>query len=310
MSYGEMNGKANQLARHLQAMGVGPEVPVGLLLERSVDMIVAIMGILKAGGAYVPLDPGYPKQRLTFMLGDARASVLITQGQLLKEFPEYQGRAVCMDTDKDAISQQSAENTTSGVTIGNLAYVIYTSGSTGKPKGVAIGHQQILNYLNSIQQKLDLPAGSSFATVSTFAADLGNTVVFPALLTGGCLHVISQERASDPELLADYFTRNRIDCLKIVPSHLAALLVSAHQPQMMPRRRLILGGESSHWELIEKIETLAPGCRIMNHYGPTETTVGVLTYEVEEGRRRSSSDVIPLGRPTPNTQFYCLASLL
>jgi non-ribosomal peptide synthetase component F len=139
----------------------------------------------------------------------------------------------------------------------NLVYVIYTSGSTGKPKGVAVEHRQLLNYLHGILERLDLPEGSSFATVSTFAADLGNTVIFPALCTGGCLHVISQERATSPEALVDYCESHPIDCLKIVPSHLNALLTASHPEKILPRKYLILGGEALSWQLVEKIQQYA-----------------------------------------------------
>ncbi|HEY9813069.1 MAG TPA: amino acid adenylation domain-containing protein, partial [Candidatus Sericytochromatia bacterium] len=192
------------------------------------------------------------------------------------------------------------------VTSENLAYVIYTSGSTGKPKGVAIEHQQLLNYLDGILERLNLPAGASFATVSTIAADLGNTAIFPALCTGGCLHIVAKERASDPEALATYFNHHPIDCLKIVPSHLEALLTSSQFNSILPRQKLILGGEAAPWKLIEKIQQLAPECTIINHYGPTEATVGVLTYTLGKDSDHRQSATVPLGRPIANTQIYLL----
>jgi amino acid adenylation domain-containing protein/thioester reductase-like protein len=190
--------------------------------------------------------------------------------------------------------------------IDNLAYVLYTSGSTGQPKGVAIEHRQILNYLHAILEKLELPTGANFATVSTFTADLGNTVIFPALYTGGCLHIVSQERTSDPEALAEYFQRHPIDCLKIVPSHLATLLASSASPSLLPRQCLVLGGEAASWDLIEKIQQYAPSCRILNHYGPTETTVGVLTYPVKSKQASYNATTVPIGRAIANTQVYIL----
>jgi amino acid adenylation domain-containing protein/non-ribosomal peptide synthase protein (TIGR01720 family)/FkbM family methyltransferase len=193
---------------------------------------------------------------------------------------------------------------------GELAYVIYTSGSTGQPKGVGIEHRQITNYLNAILERLNLPANASFALVSTLAADLGNTVIFPALCTGGVLHVISKERASDAGALADYFREHPIDCLKIVPSHLAALMTHPQGELVLPRKCLVLGGEASSWELIERIQRLAPNCRVLNHYGPTETTVGVLTYEVGREPVEHDSKTVPLGFPIANTQVYLLDSFL
>lgn len=306
LTYAELNARANQLARYLKQLGVGPEVLVGLCLERSLDMIVGLLGTLKAGGAYVPLDPTYPPVRLAYVLRNAQVPVLLTQQQLVNRVPADPGQVVCLDTNWDSIAQMCSENPNSGATLNNLAYVIYTSGSTGQPKGVAVEHQQLCNYLNGIREKLHLPTGASFATVSTLAADLGNTAIFPALCTGGCLHIISQERASDPESLADYCRRYPIDCLKIVPSHLAALLASSHPEQILPRQRLILGGEASSWDLIAKLQALAPNRQILNHYGPTEATIGALTYPIRDRYVDDCAGIVPLGRPIANTQVYVL----
>ncbi|GAB4190120.1 MAG: hypothetical protein Fur006_31930 [Coleofasciculaceae cyanobacterium] len=303
LTYAQLNTRANQLARYLQALGVGCETVVALCVERSLDMLVGLLGILKAGGAYLPLDPILPDERLAFMVRDARASVIVTQQQLAECFSTQAAPIVYLDTNWEVIAQQSDENLLNEVTPENLVYVIYTSGSTGKPKGVAIEHRQLLNYLHGILERLDLPVGSSFATVSTIAADLGNTAIFPTLCTGGCLHVISQERATNPEALAEYCDRHAIDCLKIVPSHLEALLSASHPEKIMPRKRLILGGEALSWQLVEKLQQYAPDCQILNHYGPTEATVGVLTYPIES---REHSETVPLGRAIANTQIYIL----
>jgi len=305
LTYRELNAKANQLAHYLQKLGVKPEVLVGICVERSLEMAVGLLGILKAGGAYVPLDPAFPKQRLAAMVEDSQVSVLVTSSHLVDGLLTRQTDAVCLDTDWETIARESQENPVSFVRAQHLVYVIYTSGSIGTPKGVAIEHRQLLNYLHSIQQILDVP-NASFATVSTFAADLGNTAIFPALCGGGCLHIISQDRATDPKALAEYFRQHAIDCLKIVPSHLKALL--AQTASILPRKRLILGGEALSWELVEKVWKYAPDCLIFNHYGPTETTVGVLTYQVKRGQVRRNSQTVPLGRPISNTEIYILDS--
>jgi len=313
LTYAELNTRANQLAHHLQQLGVGPEVLVGIYVERSLDLIVGLLGILKAGGAYLPLDPGLPKGSIAFRLQDAQVSVLLTQQQLVKKLPEYRTQLVCLDSQWEVIAHQSKDNPSSEVKTVNLAYVLFTSGSTGKPKGVAVEHQQLLNYINAITEKLDLSLCNSFATVSTFAADLGNTTIFPSLCSGGCLHVISSERASNPETLADYFHHHPIDCLKIVPSHLGALLTSSHPEQILPQQRLILGGEASSWKLIEQIKNYNPNCLIFNHYGPTEATVGVLTYPINAKTpqiRSLPGETVPIGRPIANTQIYLLDSYL
>jgi amino acid adenylation domain-containing protein/thioester reductase-like protein len=306
LTYRELNARANKIAHHLQNLGVQPEVLVGICLERSLEKVIGLLGILKAGGAYLPLDPAMPTERLALMLQDAQVSVLVTTQDLVNKFSDEARQIVCLNTDGDTIAQESDRNLPAKASVQNLAYVIYTSGSTGTPKGVAVEHQQLLNYLNGIINRLDLPAGASYAIISTFAADLGHTVVFPALCTGGCLHIISQERATDPEALANYFQKHPIDCLKIVPSHLSALLTASNPAHILPRKRLILGGEALTWNLIETIQKLASDCQIFNHYGPTEATVGVLTYQVAGHKADRNSETVPLGRPIPNTQIYIL----
>lgn len=306
INYRELNDRANQLAHHLQNLGVEPEVVVGICLDRSLETIVGMIGVLKVGGAYLPIDPTTPIERKALMLEDAQVKVLLVQQRLIESLPKTQANIVCIDTDIPTVSASYTARASSD----NLAYIIYTSGSTGIPKGVAIEHRQLLNYLYAIQERLNLPSGASFATVSTFAADLGNTAIFPALCTGGCLHIVSQERATDAEALAEYFHRHSIDCLKIVPSHLATLLTASQAESILPRKRLILGGEAASWELIEKVRQIAPNCLIFNHYGPTEATVGVLTYQVYGEELRGISETVPLGRPIANTQIYILDSHL
>ncbi|HBB30690.1 MAG TPA: non-ribosomal peptide synthetase [Cyanobacteria bacterium UBA8803] len=326
LTYAELNARANKLAHYLQRLGVGSEVIVGLCVERSssgatsltLDLIVGLLGILKAGGAYLPLDPALPQEGLAFRLQDAGVSLVVSHSSLLsdKEFlSEGQRTVICLDTDWETIEGECdwarrSRNPSSKVKPENLVYVIYTSGSTGKPKGVAVEHQQLLNYTNAILERLDLFTCTSFATVSTFAADLGNTVIFPSLCSGGCLHIVSSERASNPEALADYFEHHPIDCLKIVPSHLAALLNSSRPESILPRQRLILGGEACHWTLIQQVRQLGAKCQIFNHYGPTETTVGVLTYAIEQERSEYGGETVPIGRAIANTQIYLLDSYL
>jgi amino acid adenylation domain-containing protein/non-ribosomal peptide synthase protein (TIGR01720 family) len=310
LTYQELNAKANNLANHLASLGVKPETVVALCVERSLDMIVGIFGILKAGAAYLPLEPSLPEAALAFRLQDAQVSVLLTQKCLVEKI-NFQARVVFIDAE---IGDSPPDNILQPATRENLAYVIYTSGSTGKPKGVAVEHRHIVNYVNGILEKLDLPEAASFATISTFAADLGNTAIFSALCTGGCLDIIAEECATDPVAFAEYCDglrrgvgdRNTIDSLKIVPSHLSALLSGSHAEKLLPRQRLILGGEPASWDLIKQVRELAPECKIFNHYGPTETTVGVLTYPVEEICTDTLSNIVPLGRPLANTQIYLL----
>jgi amino acid adenylation domain-containing protein len=310
LTYAALNARANQLAHHLQRLGVGPEVRVAMCLERSLEAVVGLLGILKAGGAYVPLDPGQPPERLAFLVADAQAPVVLTQQRFAGGFAAARARLVCLESDWGVIARESEKNTLRQATGAHLAYVMYTSGSTGTPKGVAVEHRQLCNYVRAIVARLELPAGATFAVLSTLAADLGHTTVFPSLCQGGCLHLVSQADAFDPEALAAYFRRQPVDCLKIVPSHLAALLAGSLPAHILPRQRLILGGEASGWEMVEALQALAPACRIFNHYGPTEATVGALTYPVAPGHSRHRTGQLPLGSPLANTQVYILDARL
>lgn len=305
LTYTDLNKRANQLAHRLRKLGVGPESLVVLLLDRSPEMIVAMLGVLKAGGAYVPLDTGQPRERLSLMLQSARPAAVVTHSNFVDVVRGWP--TLLLDT--ESLDDESAENPAGNTMASNLMYVIYTSGSSGVPKGVAVEHRQLINYLHGVQEKLSLPRGASYATVSTFAADLGNTAIFPALASGGTLHIMSQERISDPEAVATYFDEHQIDCLKIVPGHLAALLSCSHPAQVLPRRLLVVGGEASPREGATQVQELKPDLRILNHYGPTETTVGVLTWELTQDGQWTNT--LPLGRPLRNTRAYVLdANLL
>jgi amino acid adenylation domain-containing protein len=289
LTYRQLERRANALAARLVALGVKADAPVGLYVERSLDMVLGMLAILKAGGAYVPVDPAFPAERVAYMLSDSGACVVLVNAKL--------NAAAAHVVNLDGFDED-ADRPAVAVKPEHLAYVIYTSGSTGKPKGVCIEHRNIVNYVHGVIERLRLEPGMSYATVSTIAADLGNTVLFPALVTGGCLHIISQERAENGGLLADYFGRQPIDVLKIVPSHFTAL----DPARVMPRKRLILGGEASRLDWIERLRRLAPQCEIYNHYGPTETTVGVLTYRAGDALPATQTGTLPLGRPLPGIE--------
>jgi amino acid adenylation domain-containing protein len=310
LTYQQLNQRANQLAHYLRKQAIVTEDLVAIYLEPSLESIVSLLGILKAGSAYVPLDPNLPSERLGWMLDDTKTKVILTQQQLVSNLPESTAKIICLDSQGKIIQQESEINLDPIAGAENLAYVIYTSGSTGKPKGVAIEHRQIINYLHSITKKLNFYSPASFAMVSTLAADLGNTMLFPALCTGGCLHLISYQCATDGEALGKYFQLHQIDYLKITPSHLTALLASFQPEFVLPRRALILGGEALNWSLIAKIRSFNADCSIFNHYGPTETTVGVLTYEIKEPSRDPIAQTIPLGYPLANTQVCILDKYL
>jgi amino acid adenylation domain-containing protein/non-ribosomal peptide synthase protein (TIGR01720 family) len=305
LTYEELNRRANQLAHYLQQAGVGPEVAVGLCAERSVEMMIGLLGILKAGGAYLPLDAAQPAQRLATMLAQTASPLVVTQASLAHRFTGAQ-QVVCLDADAQLLSAQRGDDPASGLCGGNLVYIIFTSGSTGAPKGVAVEHRQLLNYVQAICERVKFPAASGFATVSTIAADLGNTMIFPALCNGGTLHVVAQHRVTDAAAIAEYFTRHQLDCLKIVPSHLEALQAHDRPAAVLPRRRLVLGGESSDSGWVREVLRQSPECEVFNHYGPTETTVGVLTYHVDGAGAGLSRDTLPLGKPLANVEAYIL----
>jgi amino acid adenylation domain-containing protein len=245
----------------------------------------------------------------------AGAAAVITESKLASQLPALVGQecpthTIVFDRDQQAWAKESKANPAANTSPDNLVYVIYTSGSTGVPKGVAVRHRNLVNYADFIVKRLDLsehPDGLQFATVSTLGADLGNTCIYPSLISGGTLHIIAYETSTDARALAEYVKKYPIDVLKIVPSHLQALVQSEDAGKLLPRRYLIFGGETLTPKLLEKIEALKPSCEILNHYGPTETTVGSLTLKLKEyDWRKAGLMSIPIGRPIQNTQVYVL----
>ncbi len=310
-SFAELDARANRLARRLRGLGVGPETVVALCCERSCGMVAALLGVLKAGGAYLPLDPGFPAERLAFQLVDSGARVLVADAASAEQFPSIDLPRVTIDGEWTSLAAESPEPLEELAEPCHLAYVVYTSGSTGRPKGVMVEHGNLASYLDGVTARMALPEQASYATVSTLAADLGNTVIFAALATGGLLHVLAGDRLGDPLLLAEYFAAHPVDALKIVPSHLAALMSAEAPERVLPRRLLVTGGEPLPWPLAERVRELAPGCRLLNHYGPTETTVGVLAYPVPEADaspRRSPA--VPLGFPLGATRAIVVDATL
>ena len=313
VSYRTLNQRANQLAHYLLELGVQPETLVGICIERSIDMIVGMLAVLKAGGAYVPLDPDDPEERLAFLLEDSQVQILLAQSALKEKPFSLAVTTIYLDLEGETLSQKNDENTPAETVPENLAYVIYTSGSTGRPKGVAVEHRSLFNYVHAISRYFDESPRNQFALLTPITADAGHTVLFPSLLTGGCLHVLSRETLSLPEHFANYISTHSIDYIKIIPSLLASLLDSLPAP-VLPRKLLVLGGEASHtrWvkELLENAQQQQ--CDIINHYGPTETTVGVLTYDKvdKDTLTLMPSLSLPIGRPLANVQVYILDAYL
>lgn len=310
LTYGELDARANRLARHLLDLGAGTDRIVAVLLERSVELVAGLLAVLKAGGAYLVLDPSHPRRRLQYMLEDCGVEIVVTAAPLAERLAAIRGRWVTVDVTDPAIARRSSEPPDIETPPESLAYVVFTSGSTGRPKGVGVEHRHILSYLDAVVERLDLPSGAHYATVSTLAADLGNTMIFPALASGGCLHVLSGDRVGDPVAVAEYFRRHSIDCLKIVPSHMEALTSYAGAGELTPSKRLVLGGEVLSPRLAAALSRAGGGPRLFNHYGPSETTVGVAVQEVSEAGDDPRLGSIPIGRPLPRAQIHLLDASL
>jgi amino acid adenylation domain-containing protein/non-ribosomal peptide synthase protein (TIGR01720 family) len=274
LTYSSLNRRANQLAHYLRALGVGPEVCVGLCMERSLEMVVGLLGILKVGGAYVPLDPAYPPKRLAGLVADTRLAVLVTQQQCAAGLPEQGAHVVCLDTDWERLAQQSEANPASGVTPENLAYVMYTSGSTGTPKGVMVEHRQVLAFLHAFEHVAPVGEGGIGTTVCPFGFDVSVWECFSMLCFGGTLHIILPETLMAPEQFARYLVDHRITSAYIPPallSDVASHLEQQHEEIVLTR--LLVGVEPIKQGTLQRFRNLSGQMRIVNGYGPTETTI-------------------------------------
>ena len=310
LSYGELNEQANRLAHYLRRQGVGRGSLVGLCVERSAEMMVGVLAILKAGGAYVPLSADHPPGRLVQQLAGAKA--LLTEAKYREQMSGFAGKIVLLDGDKDKWAAEAGTNPEAVTTAEDLVYVIYTSGSTGVPKGVAVRHRNLVNYTAHMVREFGFGEPQEeqlqFATVSTLGADLGNTAIYPALVSGGCVHVLPYEVATDAQRMGEYQAQYGVDVLKIVPSHLAALLDAGSEgKRVLPRKLLVLGGEALKPELVERIMSSGAGCEVVNHYGPTETTVGSLLLRLKdyEWKKKSGDADDPAGKTAGEHAGVC-----
>ncbi len=305
LTYAELDERANQLAHRLLRAGVEPGHVVALCTDRSVEMVVGLLGILKTGAAYLPLNFEHPAARLECQLVEAAASAIVTQEALVEHLPTVDVELVCLDRDRTQLDEEDTAPIEAPGVQDNLAYVIYTSGSTGSPKGVAVTHRNLANYVGDMIGRLGADAEPlTFGMVTAVSTDLGNTAIFPALCSGGTLELIKPEIAGDPAALARQLEGQPVDILKITPSHLTALLVS-NDAGVLPRRWLVLGGERSGWDLVARVRERAQ-CTILNHYGPTETTVGSCAGIVPDSPSPYGPATVPIGRPISNTRCYVL----
>ena len=305
LTYRELNQQANTIAHHLRSLGVEPEVLVGICVERSIEMIVGILGILKAGGAYVPLDPAYPFERLSFMLEDSSVPVLLTQSKLIEKLPPHSARVVYLDKDREEIVQQSKENPSSRVTPDNLAYVIYTSGSTGRPKGVCCCHTGVVNLYTDFQSKQPLSVRDRCSLWTAISFDVSVYEIFSALLAGGSLYIVSSNVRSDTQTFLDWLNFHQIHSAYIPPFMLKQLSERLlEEADKFALRRLLVGVEPIPARLLALLSKRIPGLHIINGYGPTEATICATLYSVSSFEVRSGNT--PIGKPVMNTKIYLL----
>jgi amino acid adenylation domain-containing protein len=309
VTYGELNERANRVAHHLRGRGVGPDVLVGVCLERSPDMVTALLGVWKAGGAYVPLDPTYPIERLTFMIEDTQTRVLLTEEKCRSLVSSHGDKATYLDSEWSMFLQEASTNPAPVAKPSNLAYVMYTSGSTGKPKGAMIQHRGLVNYLWWAIRTYEVQPGRSVPVHTSISFDLTVTSLYTPLLAGGTVELLP-EGVGVQALLAALLRAGDYSLIKITPAHLELLSHQIGPEQAAGMARvLVIGGENLLAENLRLWRDFAPATRIINEYGPTETVVGCSIYEVRPSDPRGGS--IPIGWPVANTRLYVLdANLL
>lgn len=297
LTYQELDTQANRLAAYLQTLGVKPEVTVGICLERSVEMLVGVLGILKAGGAYVPIDPAYPKERLSFLMEDANVGVLLTQTAVRANLPATTAQIVNLDPDWMSQIPNSNGFPLSGVTPDNLAYIIYTSGSTGKPKGVQIPHRNALNLLTAVSQQPGLTAADTLVSVTTLSFDIAVAELFLPLSVGARLVLAEREVTTDGDKLANLINAIDATYLQATPATWRLLLAAGWSGKA--DLKIISTGEALPRDLASQL--LDKGASLWNLYGPTETTIWSAGYQIE-----SIEAPITIGYPLANTQMYIL----
>jgi amino acid adenylation domain-containing protein/non-ribosomal peptide synthase protein (TIGR01720 family) len=310
LTYGELNQRANQIAHYLRQLGVGPESAVGLCLERSAEMVIAILGVIKAGGAYVPLNPDDPSERLSYILNDSCASVLLTKRRLLPHLAPCQAHVVCLDADEGAIACQSRENLIVDVAAESVAYVIYTSGSTGRPKGVAVTHANVTRLFEATRQWFNFDGRDTWTLFHSCAFDFSVWEMWGALLHGGRLVIVPYLTSRSPEAFYEALSSECVTVLNQTPSAFRQLMLAeaaacAHKPLAL--RLIIFGGEALEFQSLgpwlERHGHDDP--KLVNMYGITETTVHV-TYRrlrVADLERGSGSII---GQAIPDLRVYIL----
>lgn len=302
LTYQQLNTQANQLAHYLQKLGVRPDRLVGICIERSLEMVVGLLGILKAGGAYLPLDPDYPPERLAFMLEDAGISVLLTQERLANLLLE-QAQVICLDSDWDAIAQESQDTPNSTVKPDNIAYAIYTSGSTGVPKAVMVPHQAICNHMLWMQTEFPLTGADCVLQKTPFSFDASIWEFYAPLLAGGKLLLAQPGGHQDSGYLIDLIAAQKVTILQLVPTQLGVLLEEPKIGNCQSLRRVFCGGEVLTTDLQQRFFSRLPNVELHNLYGPTEATIDSTFWQCQS---EDESRVVPIGKAIANVEIYLL----
>ncbi|MBY0272923.1 MAG: non-ribosomal peptide synthetase [Alphaproteobacteria bacterium] len=302
LTYASLNDKANQLAKYLHELGVRSESVVGIGLERSFDLIISILAVLKTGGAYVPLDPNYPEDRLKYILSDSGAKILLTHSSVFSNVSFFSGMPILLDNVLLKIESYSSDNFEIKRDLNHLAYVIYTSGSTGQPKGVAIEQRSLGSYINwCIEQ---YPCNGTVLLHSSVAFDMAITNIFPPLLSGGKIVILPENKRLE-NLQRDNICRDKLNFLKLTPSHLMALSRLEDKNNFFNSvDTLILGGEALLHDHLIKCFEANKNLKVINEYGPTEATVGCGTFQID--CLNSTHGAVPIGEPIQNMKLYIL----
>jgi amino acid adenylation domain-containing protein len=295
LSYAELEARSNQLAHHLVSLGVGPEVIVGLCVERSIEMVVGLLGILKAGGAYLPLDPQYPRERLEYMLQDTAAAVVLTPLQVRDALPKHAGVTVNLDGDWSLSGREPVSEPLPCTQAGHLAYVIYTSGSTGRPKAVGVTHGNVANLLHHFSATLALSRSDTMLAITPLTFDIAGLELYLPLICGGRIVLASRADVLAPERLSGLIRTHSVTMLQATPA--TWRMLQSNEAQLSLTAALC-GGEAIDADLAKYLREV--GARAYNVYGPTETTIWSTVSVLADGKRLS------LGQPIANTQIYIL----
>jgi len=309
LTYSELDGRANQFARYLRTRGVASEDLIPIFMERGCDMVIAVLGILKAGAAYVPLDFDYPRMRLAYMLGDTRATLLVTSAPCLNRLPEYKGEIICFDRDRHLFEKESAGNPSWATSAADLCYVYYTSGSTGTPKGVLTSHRGLARYCDFLADAYNLNSTDSVLQLASFSFDASVRDMIAPLTVGARVVLVNQQGAKDPTVLISKIKQERITCLlSTVPpmlNELAETMLAEVSPRHDSLRLILVGGEALRGSLCRKVhEVFGENTLLVNQYGPTECTMTSSYHPISLVDHQHPT--APIGRPIPHTQLYVL----